>query len=130
MVYVPQLLVLTLSYSCDLWVQNKCSGKTDRFLTAEIMCAVNILERSYLLLLHPYGKLTLRMTSFLSNPSSNILVMRLANVVVVLMQSLHILSHCGKYSENCYLFSPTVQSKQNFAGMSTAVLSQLLNPIL
>ena len=130
MVYVPQLLVLTVSYSRDLWVQNKCSGKTDPFLTTDIICAVNILERSYLLLLHPYGKLTLRMTSFLSNPPSNILVIRLANVVVALVQSLHILPHCGKHSENCYLFLPTVQSKQNFAGMSTAVLPQLFNLIL
>ena len=57
------------------------------------------------------------MTNFMPNPTSNILVMRLADVVVVLTQSLHILFYRGKHSENCYLSSPTMQSEQNFEGM-------------
>ena len=30
--------------------------------------------------------------------------------------SLHVVSSRGKHSENCYLFSPTVQSEQNLRG--------------
>ena len=35
---------------------------------------------------------------------------------VVLVQFLHVLFHCGKHSENCYLSLPTVQSEQNLHG--------------
>ena len=56
---------------------------------------------------------------FMLNPPSNILVIRLVNVVVVLMQSLQVLSPRGKHSENCYLFSTAVQSEQNLEGMSS-----------
>ena len=61
-------------------------------------------------------KLTSEMTNFMSNPPSNILVIWLATAVVVLVQSRHVLFHCGKHSENCYLSLPTVQSEQNFYG--------------
>ena len=43
----------------------------------------------------------------------------MANVVVSLMQSLHVSLYCGKHYKNCYLSSPIMQSKQNIEGMST-----------
>ena len=57
--------------------------------------------------------------SFYANTTSNILVIRMGNVVVVLTESLHVLSPRGKHSKDCYLSSPTVQSKQNLEGMSS-----------
>ena len=75
---------------------------------------------------NPLRKLTSGMTVFMLNPPSNILVIRLVNVVVVLTQSLHELFPRGKHSENCYLFSPTVQSKQNLEGMSSTCVRKVL----
>ena len=119
--YVPLVLVLTPSYVlhviCGFIIS--VQAKLIVLLTTKTLCALNVPERSYLLLLHPLRKLTSGMTNFMSNPPSNIFVTRLATVVVVLTQSLHALSPPGKHSENCHLYSPTVQSKQNLEGMST-----------
>ena len=93
---------------------NKSSGITDHLTDNR-----NFPVRLYLLLLEPLRKLTSGMTVFMLNPPSNILEIQLINVVVFLTQPLHILSPCGKHSENCYLFSPTVQSEQMLEGMSS-----------
>ena len=121
--YVTLVLVLPPSYALRVicWFIISVHIKLITLLTTEIVCAVNVPERSYLLLFHTLRKLTLGITNFMLNPPSNILVIRLASVVVVLTQSLHVLFHCGKHfdSKNCYLSSPTVQSEQNLEGMST-----------
>ena len=118
-VYV--LFVFVLCTSC-----NKSSGITDHLTDNRNFpvkfsgnFARNVPVRLYLLLLEPLRKLTSEMTVFMLNPPSNIWEIRLINVVVFLTQPLHILSSCGKHSENCYLFSPTVQSEQMLEGMSS-----------
>ena len=88
-------------------------------MTREILCAMNFLESSNMLLLYLLKKSTSRMTVFMLNPPSNILVIWLANVVVVLTQSLHVLSPHGKHSKNLLPSSTTLQSKQNVEGMSS-----------
>ena len=65
-------------------------------LRTEILCTLDIPVRSYLLLMHLLRKLTSGMTNFMLNPPSNILVIQLANVVVILMQFLHVSLYCGK----------------------------------
>ena len=103
MVHVPLVLVLNPSYVLRVICGfiKSVQLKLIALLATEILCAVNVPERSYLLPLHPLTRLTSGMTNFKSNPLSNILLIRLANVVVVLTQSLHVLPHRGKHSENC-----------------------------
>ena len=99
--------------SCDLSVQNY-SCKTDCLTDNKFKkCFGEIIPAAI-------ASLNIGMTNLMSNPPSIILAIQLTNVVVVLTQSLQILFHHGKHSENCYLSSPTVQSKQSFHGMSTA----------
>ena len=90
-----------LCTSCDLWVHKKCSAKTDRLTGNRNFvcrkCSGEIVPAATASL----TRLTSGMTNFKSNPLSNILLIRLANVVVVLTQSLHVLPHRGKHSENC-----------------------------
>ena len=122
------MLVLTQPYAihviCGFIVSFQV--KLSALLKTEFLCAVNVPVRSYLLLLHPLRKLTTGMTNFKSNPTSKMLVMRLTNVLVVLTQSLYVLLHRGKHSENCYLSSPTMQSEQNFGGMPATLAFYLL----
>ena len=115
-VYVTLVLVLTPCHALHVICRFKISihAKLIALLTTNLR---NVSVKSYLLLLHP---LTSGMTNLMSNPPSIILAIQLTNVVVVLTQFLQILFHHGKHSENCYLSSPTVQSKQSFHGMSTA----------
>ena len=87
------------------------------------MCAANVPERASAAITS-LKEVNIGMKNFISNPPSNILMIRLANMVVVLTQSLHVLSPRGKHSENCYLSSPTVQSEQNLEGMSATCIEE------
>ena len=114
--YVPLVLVFTPFYAlheiCGFIISVEV--KLIALLTTEILCAINVLVRSYLLLLHPLRKLTSGMTNFMSNPPSDILVIRAGFLTVstriasswkVFQKSLPILTNCAiraKLTGNIY----------------------------
>ena len=128
MLYVPSVLVLTPSHAlcmiCGFIIS--VQEKLITLMTTEILHPINVPVILHLLLLHPLSKLTSGMTVFMLNPPSNILVMQVANVVVVLTHSLHVLPLHGKHSKNYYLSSPTMQSEQNLEGSSSTCVRKVI----
>ena len=82
MLYITLVLLLTPFHA--LWVtcgfMKSVQEQLITLLTTEILCTVSVLERWYLLLLHPLSNITSGMTVLKLNPPSNILVTRLANL--------------------------------------------------
>ena len=108
--------------SCDLRFHNKYSGITDHLTDNRKLVFCKYFGEIVPAAMHTLNKLTSGMIVFMLNPPSNILVIWLANVVVVLTQSLYVLSPRGKHSEDCYPFSLTLQSEQNIGEMSSTCL--------
>ena len=98
-----------LCTSCDLWVHNKRSGITDHLTDNRTFVCRKCTGEIVPAAIASFKKVNIGLTVFMLNPPSNILVIRLVNVVVVLTQSLHVLSHRGKHSKNLYLFSVPIQ---------------------
>ena len=101
---------------CDLWVHNKCSGITDHLTDNRNFVCRKCSGETVPVAVASFEEINISLVSFHVESTfkyfgDTIVQGGGCSDAVSTRISLR-----GKHSENCYLFSPTVQSKQNLEG--------------